>query len=42
MSALFFRREVAISDFHHVHIIVRVEIDRIEVIHVCCDDAGDI
>jgi hypothetical protein len=42
MSALFFYRKVTISDFHHVHVIVGEEIDRTEVLHVDCNDIGNI
>ena len=38
MGTHFLDRQVAIADFHHIHIIVRKEINRGQVVNVFTDD----
>lgn len=42
MRALLLRREVAIPDFHHIHVIVSVEVDVGEILRVRGKDGRDV
>jgi hypothetical protein len=38
VSAFLFGRQVAVADLHHVHVVVREEVDRIQVLDVYLHD----
>lgn len=42
MCPLFLNSEISISDLHHVHIVMSVEVYIAQIVDVCCDDTFEI